>query len=74
MTSVGAAFKFGMELAADVERVVLALHRLHNIAVGRYTSNNKSRFFKRLLVVVVKLISVAVALTNSVFTVSRVFP
>ena len=60
MRSVGSGFEFGMKLHADVERVILDLHRLYQSAVGGNARGHQSARSQRVSVFVIEFVAVAV--------------
>ena len=69
--AVGAAFEFGMELAADEERMFRQFDQLNEPAVGRLPGQTKPGCCERMTVVVAELIAVAVTLRNLLRTVEH---
>ena len=70
MRVVGARFKFGVELAAQIERGGTNLNHFHQSAVGRGSAKSKSFFGKRGAVIVVEFVTVTVTFGTKGFAVS----
>src|SRR5438094_4265693 len=64
MGLVRLAVKFGMELAGNEKGVVSQFDDFHQLAIGRETAENKTRFFEALAVRVVELVAVAVTFVD----------
>ena len=67
MRAVGAGLEFGVELYADIERMVWDLDCFNQLAGGRGACNQHTLFFDLLTEIIIEFITVAVALGKDVY-------
>ena len=70
MGMVGTGLQLRMELHAHIPGMLRHFHDLHQAAIGRQTAQAQARAGQRLAVLVIELVTVAVALADLIRTVN----